>query len=208
MGLGMAPLATVVALQFTTPLFSSVLAILLLGEALRARRVAAIAAGFVGTVIIIRPGFIALTTGPLIILASAFLWGAAMIIIKRLGQTESSITQTFYASLFMTPMALAAALPFWRMPSATTLFWLIGVGLCATAHNLCITQAFKEAEITAVAPIDFAKLLWISVYAVWIFDEQPDPWTWAGAAIIFGAATYMAAREKAAQSAAAKALRP
>jgi drug/metabolite transporter (DMT)-like permease len=200
-GLALTPLATVVALQFTTPLFSTLMAVLLLGEAMRKHRMAAVGIGFIGTLVIVRPGFIEMTAGPLVVLGSAFLWGAAMIVIKRLSGTESSLTQTFYGTLFMTPITLAASIPVWTMPSLTTFLWLIGVGVFATAHNLCVAQAFREAELSAVAPLDFAKMIWISMYAVWIFEEPLDGWTWLGAFIIFASTTFLTMREK---SAAAK----
>ncbi len=193
--LTMAPLAKVTALQFSAPLFATVLALMALGETIRARRIAALVVGFAGTLIIVRPGFVELDLGSALVLISAVMIGLIMILIKILSRTESSATVTFYAVLLGTPFALIAALPVWRTPSAEHWPWLIAVGFLGSLSQLAFTQAFKEADVTAVLPLDFTRLIWIAIIGYTVFGEIPDVWTWVGGTVIFSAATYIAFRE-------------
>ena len=196
------PLATIAALQFSAPLFATLLAFLVLHEIIRTRRISALVAGFAGTLIIMRPGFAEVHLGGLLVLASSAAWGAAMIVTKALSRTESSVTITVHATLVMTPLVLLAALPVWQTPTLRQLGWLVGVGALATLHNLCVAQAFKEADVTAVLPMDFTKLIWAAIIGYAAFAEVPDTWTWVGGIVIFSAATYIAYRERRVKAAA------
>ena len=199
--LTIAPLAKVTALQFSAPLFATVLALVVLGETIRARRIAALAIGFAGTLIIIRPGFVEFDLGSALVLISAVMIGLIMILIKVLSRTESSATITFYAALLSTPFALIVALPVWRFPSPEQWPWLIAIGFLGSVSQLGFTQAFKEADVTAVLPLDFTRLIWIAIIGYAAFGEIPDVWTWVGGTVIFSAATYIAFREIRAKSA-------
>ncbi len=193
--LTMAPLAKITALQFSAPLFATVLALVVLRETIRARRIAALVVGFAGTLIIVRPGFVAFDLGSALVLISAVMIGLIMILIKILSRLESSATITFYAALLGTPFALIAALPVWRTPSAEHWPWLIAIGFLGSLSQLAFTQAFKEADVTAVLPLDFTRLIWIAFIGYAVFGEIPDVWTWFGGAVIFSSATYIAFRE-------------
>ncbi len=195
MALSMIPMATVQALFFTSPLFATLLALVFLGEAIRARRITALAVGFAGVLVVLRPGFGALDLGALLMLASAATWGSAIIVIKVLSRTESSLTATLYPTLFVTPIALIAALPYWRAPTIEELGWMALLGTFATLSHLCLAQAFKEAEVTAIMPVDFTKLIWAALAGYLLFAEVPDLSIWLGGAMIFSAVTYIAIRE-------------
>lgn len=194
-GLAITPLATVAALGFTAPLFATVLAMLFLGEVVRLRRWTAIAIGFLGTVVILRPGIIEIGLGPLLIVASAVVWSVALMIIKVLTRTESSVTITAYASIFLAPVCLVAAWPFWTWPTVEQLIWLAAIGGVGTIAQTAMNQSFKLADASAVLPVDFTKLLWAAAIGFVVFDEVPDVWTWAGGAMIFASATYIGIRE-------------
>ena len=198
--LTLAPLAKVTALQFSAPLFATVLALVVLGETIRARRIAALIIGFAGTLIIVRPGFVEVDLGSALVLISAVMIGLIMILIKILSRIESSATITFYAALLGTPFALIAALPVWRTPSPEHWPWLIAIGFLGSLSQLAFTQAFKEADVTAVLPLDFTRLIWIAIIGYAVFGEIPDVWTWVGGAVIFSSATYIAFREIRAKS--------
>jgi drug/metabolite transporter (DMT)-like permease len=193
--LTMAPLAKVTALQFSAPLFATLLALVVLRESIRARRIVALVFGFTGTLVILRPGFAEVDLGSTLVLIAAAMMGLMIILIKILSRTDSSVTITIYSTLFSTPLALIAALPVWRTPSAEHWPWLIAIGVLASLSHLAIAQAFKEADVTAVLPLDFTRLIWIAIIGYAAFGEIPDVWTWIGGAIIFSAATYIAFRE-------------
>ena len=196
MAVSLAPLAKVTALSFSAPLFATVLALVVLGETIRARRVTALIVGNLGALIILRPGFVALDTGSLYALASATAWGLGMIVIKVLSRSESSLTITLYMTLVAMPLTLIAAVPVWQTPTLTQAAWLAAIGALASLGNLSVAQAFKEADLTAILPLDFTKLIWASGIGYLAFAEEPSPWTWFGGTIIFSAATYIAFRER------------
>ena len=93
-------------------------------------------------------------------------------------------------------VTLAAAVPVWQTPTLTQAVWLAAIGTLASLANLSVAQAFKEADLTAILPLDFTKLIWASGIGYLAFAEEPSPWTWFGGAIIFSAATYIAFRER------------
>jgi drug/metabolite transporter (DMT)-like permease len=193
--LSLAPLAQVTALSFTAPLFAALGAALILGEVMRIRRWTALLVGFAGALIIIRPGIVPLDTGTLLTLLASTLWATAMLVIKTLSRTDSSVTLTLYMGIFLTPLTFLFALTVWVWPTSEQLLWLVFLASMGTIGHLCMAQAFKETEATVVLPFDFARLIWASTYAFFFFAETPDLWTWIGGAVIFSAATYIAYRE-------------
>lgn len=193
--LSITPLATVAALGFTAPLFATLLAMLLLGEVVRLRRWTAILVGFAGTLIILRPGVVDVGLGPLLVIGSSVVWAVALMIIKVLTRTESSVTITAYASIFLAPVCLAAALPYWTWPGIEALAWLAAIGVVGTIAQTAMNQSFKLADASAVLPMDFSKLIWAAAIGFALFGEVPDLWTWVGGALIFASATYVGIRE-------------
>jgi drug/metabolite transporter (DMT)-like permease len=191
------PLATANALSFTAPLFASVLAMLFLGEVFRWRRWGALAIGFAGTLVIIRPGLIEVGTGPLLILAASSLWGIILVVMKALGRSDSPPTMVAYMVVFMTPMSLIPALFHWQWPNPEQLGLMALMGLVGTAGHLTLTQALRLADTAVVVPIDFFKLVWASLFGYIFFTEVPDVFTWVGGVMIFAGATYLAIRERA-----------
>ncbi len=194
-GVSLTPLATVSALSFTSPLFAALLAVILLRERIRARRIAALAIGFIGTLIIIRPGFIELQPGALMVLGSSFIWGFVMINIKALGTSESSLTSTAYMAVMMTPLSLIPAGFHWSWPPLETIACFAAMGALGTLAHISLAQAFREAEATAVLPADFLRMIWASLLGFAFFGEVPEVLVWVGAAMIFGATIYIAYRE-------------
>jgi drug/metabolite transporter (DMT)-like permease len=190
------PLATVAALGFTAPLFAAVLAIPFLGERPGWRRWAGLVAGFIGALVIIRPGVTDVGFGVLMVLLSSVAWAGALIVIKLLARTETSLTITIFAALFLTPITGIAALFFWSTPASSTWLLLVGIGAFGSLTQWSIAQAFHEADATVVLPFDFTKLLWASAIGYVFFKEVPDPLALLGGAIILGSVTYVAYRER------------
>ncbi|MCC7273818.1 MAG: DMT family transporter [Alphaproteobacteria bacterium] len=193
--LSMTPLAEVTALSFTAPLFATLGATLFLGEKMRLRRWTALAVGFVGALVILRPGFAEVGAGPLLAVFASALWATALLIIKLQARTDSSLTITLYMALVMTPLSLLAALPWWVWPDPRQLAWLAAVAALGTLGQMALAQSFREADATAVMPFDFLKLLWAAAIGFVAFGEMPDAWTWTGGAVIFSSTLYIAWRE-------------
>ncbi len=189
------PLAEAVSLNFTVPLFATAGAALVLGEVVRARRWTATAVGFLGVLVILRPGFTDVTwvTG-LPILAAAFM-ACATLFVKSLSETESPNTIVLYMNLLLTPLSLVPALFVWQWPSTTTLSYMALLGLLAAAAHIALTRAYAVADASAVLPLDYTRLPFVAAIAFLAFGEVPDLWTWVGAGIIAGSALYIAHRE-------------
>ena len=194
--LSITPVVLVQALAFTAPLFTAVLAVLLLGERMRVRRITAIAAGFAGTLIIIRPGVQPIELGPVLVLASAAVWGYVLILIKSLSRTDSAVTITAYMVLLMSPMTLVCALFVWTWPSGGELAVLVSIGIAGTLAQMCMTQSLRLAETMVVLPFDFTKLVWSAFFAWLLLGELIDTWTLVGALVIFSGGLYVAYRER------------
>ncbi len=189
------PLAEVTALAFAAPVFATILAVLFLGEVVKLRRWAAILFGFAGVMVVLRPGVEIMQAGSMLVVFSAAVWACALIVIKMLGRTESSLTITLYMSLLMAPFSLIPALFVWQWPNLEQLGWLAATGALGTAAQLILVQALKEAETQAVMPVDFLKLIWASMLGFILFDQTPNIFIWLGGAMIFVSTTYIAWRE-------------
>lgn len=197
-GIGRIPLGDAIALQFTQPLFIVLLATPVLGETLKPARIAAMAAGFAGVLILLRPGFAEITLGTAAVLAASLVYAGSNTCIKLLVRTEPANRTVAYVNLLMMPMALAPAVFFWRTPDLVQAGWLLVLGLTAFAGVFCLTRAFNVADASAVVPYDFLRLPF-AVAAGWLlFGEATDLFTWAGATVIFAAAYGLLRSEAAA----------
>ncbi len=193
--LSLTPVAEVTALAFTAPIFAALLALYFLGEVFRMRRWIAIIVGFVGTLIILRPGIAPTDPGALLALASAFLWGAVMIMIKILSRTESSMTITLYMSLLLSLFSLGPAIYVWTTPTLEQWGLLVAIGVLGTFGQVTVTQSLKETETNVVMPFDFLKLIWATLLGFLVFGEIPHVFVWIGGAMIFASTCYIAYRE-------------
>ena len=191
------PLATVASLQFTAPLFGTVLAVLFLGEVIRARRIGALVVGCLGVLIIVRPGLASVDLGMVLTLLSAAAISAVTIMVKVLTRDDSSLTITIYMSIYTIPISLLASLFVWRSPTLADLIWIFAMGAAGIGANILFAQALKEADLSAVMPLEFTKLLWASLIGYLAFSQVPDLWTWVGGFVIFASTTYIVFRERA-----------
>jgi drug/metabolite transporter (DMT)-like permease len=194
-GVTMVPFAEATSISFSAPLFATILAVIILREKIRIRRISALLFGFVGVLVVLRPGFVEVGIGQGLLLSSSLIWGAAIIAIKRLSTSESAATQTAYMGIFMTPITFLPALYVWETPTIDQLGWMVLIGIFGTIGHLCFAGAFRRAESSALLPLDFLRLLWASLLGYFLFVEIPDFWVWIGGGLIFTSATYIAFRE-------------
>lgn len=194
-GVTLTPLATVAALSFLAPLFATLLAALVLRERVGPRRLAAVLIGFGGALLVLRPGLQPPRLGEILVTSSSLAWAGALIDIKVLARSEPSVRITVYAALFLMPITLAFALPFWVWPDARALGLLFLIGAIGSLGQVAVAQAFREADATQVLPADFTKLVWSVLFGWVLFAERPDLFALSGGTIIFGAVLYVAWRE-------------
>lgn len=193
--LAVTPLAQATALAYTAPLFMTIGAVFFLGETLRARRIAALVIGFIGALIVLRPGLVPLDLGPILVVSSAVLWAVSMIDIKILSRTDSSLTIATYMLVFVTPITFIAALFVWQAPTWEHLGWMFLLGALGSMGHLLFAESFKLADTTVLMPLEFTKMIWAAVVGFLFFGQIPDLWTWIGGTVIFASATYISYRE-------------
>ena len=189
-GLSLEPLAKVVSLGLTAPLFATIGAVLFLRERMTPHRWIALGIGVAGAMIILRPGIQVVSLGALMVLISNTLWAVALVVIKVLTRTESSVTVALYSSLLQTPIAFMFAVFFWQWPTVEQLVWLAGIAIFGTISQLALTEAFRKADATLVLPADFTKVIWASLIGYFFFNQVPEIWVGVGAIVIFSAVFY------------------
>ena len=205
---GQLPLAEFTALTFTQPLFVILLAVLILKETVRWRRWLATAVGFLGVLVMVRPGAAAFDPAALIALASVFGIALAVTLVKRLPPGESHVTMLAYFCIASIVMTAAPALAAWQAPSLSQWGLLAAVGLLGIASQAMIIRAYRSGEASFVAPFDYLKLILAGLIGFLVFAEIPDHWTVAGAVIIVGSTFYIARREAAQRPAEARSAAP
>ncbi len=193
--IGMMHFEKATALGFTTPLFTTVLAVVVLGEVIRFHRTAALLLGFIGIIIIIRPGYVPFEFGTVLMLIASFSFSFVLIFVKKLSATDSSLTIIFYHLLYMTPVFFILSLFYWENINLYQLIVFTLMGASGLLSHWCLAQAFKMSDTTFVMPLQFTKLIWASLIGLFIFAEQPDIWTWVGGVIIFISVVYITYRE-------------
>ena len=189
--LALLPLVEATTLFFTAPLFVALLSVLFLKEQLNLPRAIALAIGFIGVMIVLRPGMSAFQPSALLSLLSAFLYAIIMLTARRLPKNETIWTMMIWMTVF--PLLFTSFVVFleWPVLLFTDLLLLACMGFLATVGLALISQAFRMAPATLVAPFDYTALLWASFFGWIIFSEMPDLWVYAGAAAIIGGSIYL-----------------
>lgn len=184
-GLAMIPLTEVFAIEFTTPLWIALIAVTVLGERMTPTRAIGTLLGFVGVLIILRPGAGVMSIGALSVLGASFAYAFAHSITKKLAATESPLSIVFYMCAVQLPIALVpAVLSGWVWPSARAWPWIMLVALCGLGAHFCMARAFKLVDVSFAAPIDFLRLPLIAAIGYFAYGEQLDPWLLLGAAVV------------------------
>lgn len=189
-------LAGITALGFTGPIFVIIGAALFLREAVSGERWLVVLLGFVGALIILRPGFVEISLFVLAALGSAPLFAGSNLIAKHLARTETAGTIVFWQNVWIPVFCLPMAYLHWQPILPADLLILIFAGLLGTLGHLVMQRGYQIADLTALQPIGFLALVWNALFGFVFFGQRPDVWTFIGAAVIFGSATYFSRREQ------------
>ncbi len=199
LGVTLLPLAVVFALEFTTPAWVTLLAVLILRERLTASRVAAVALGFLGVLVVLRPGVAALQPASLVVLGAAVMFALTAVATKALTRTESVLSILFWMNLIQLPLNLAAGRIFPAVPvhafegrHGLALAVLCIAGL--TSH-WCLTSAYRRGDAILVMPLDFLRIPLIALLGWRLYGEILDPWLFLGAGLIVGGIVWNLASE-------------
>tara|TARA_Y100000590_G_C15599066_1_gene969259 strand:- start:113 stop:763 length:651 start_codon:yes stop_codon:yes gene_type:complete len=183
--LTMVPFEKISALHFIVPFIVTILAVIFLKEKIYIYRISALIIGFIGMLIILRPGIIDISLGIQMTLFSSFLWAVVIIITKKLTKDDSAITILTYQYTFMSIASLFIVLFFWQTPSINTFLIIFLAALCGSILHIALNQSYKLVDVSLTQPYSFVGLIFASIYGYFIFGEFPDLFTWLGAFVIF-----------------------
>ena len=184
LALTMIPIAQVVAIEFTMPVWTAILAVAFLGERMSSPRVGAIALGLVGVAVIVRPDASHIDPGQLIALAAAVGFGMSVIMVKSLTRTDSAVAIIFWMLVVQSAIGLVPALWVWHAPPLAVMPWIVVIAICGTYSHYCMTRALRHADATMIVPMDFLRVP-LSALAGWlVYAEVVDLYTVLGAGLI------------------------
>jgi drug/metabolite transporter (DMT)-like permease len=209
-GIAFIPLAEVFAIEFTVPVWTALLAAILLGEDITRPRLIAVVLGVIGVWMILRPGAAVVHPAAIAVLAGAVGYATSHTLTKKLSGSDTPLAILFYMTFIQLPLGLVPALSHWLAPPLTAWPWLIAVGLTALSAHYCMTRAFQLADATVVVPMDFLRLPLAAVVGFLFYGEGIEWWVLAGAAVIFSGSliNIRAERRKLAPAAARGLARP
>ena len=184
-GLMRLPLGEVIALEFTAPIWTAVLAALLLREPLTGRRTGGILLGFVGILVILRPGAAIVDPAAFAVLYSAAGFALTFVITRAMTTSEHPVTILFWMNLIQLPIGFVLALPDWTVPSLSLWPWMIVAGITGFSTHYCFARAFAHADAAVVAPIDFVRLPLAILVGFLVYAEAVDVFVLIGAVVIF-----------------------
>ena len=184
------------AMNFLSPIIVVLLSIIIFREKIFYFRILALIIGFIGMLIIIRPGIIEFNIGTLMILISLTFWSFIIILSKFVSKDDSPITMVTYQYTIMTILALPLAVFFWQAPSLISLFYVFIAAISGTILHLCLAQSYKYAELSVTQPIWFSGLIFGSIFGYFAFNETPDIWTWVGGIVVFSSVLVITYNER------------
>ncbi|TAJ31955.1 MAG: DMT family transporter [Reyranella sp.] len=184
------PLADTHAIAATSPLIVIALGVLFLGEKAGAARWGAVAAGFVGMLLIVRPGFRELDWVLLIPVVGAILWGAYQILIRLCSRTDTPDTTLVWSAFVAFGVTTVVGPIDWKWPDATGWFLLVAIALIGALAHYALIKALDYAEAGAVQPFSYTLLVFVTILGAIVFGDIPDGWTIAGAAVIVASGLY------------------
>ena len=194
-GLGRLPLATATALSFSTPIFAALMAVIFLKEKMGLRRWSAVAIGFIGTIIILRPGVMDFNLAAASVLGGCLFMSIALIIVKKLTNTETPFNMMFHMHLWMGVFSIPLAFINWQVLNLNMVLWCVALSVFSITGQYALARAYTLVEVTLTLPFDFTRLIIASIVAYYAFAETPDIYTYIGAGIIICSSIFIAHRE-------------
>ena len=189
------PLEQIKAIGFLSPILVVILSVLILKEKIYIIRILALIIGFVGVLIILRPGIIEINIGAYMVLLSGLLWSTVIIITKFMSKEDSPMTILTYQYTFVTIFTLPFALIYWTNPTLNSFYYILLAAIVGTVLHLCINNSYRLADLSVIQPVWFTQLIFASVFGFSIFGEIPDGWTWAGGILVFSSVLIITYRE-------------
>ena len=193
--LAMLPLEKMTAIHFIVPIIVTILAVIFLKEKIYLYRSIALVMGFLGMLIILRPGIIDISIGIYMALISSLIWSVVIILTKKVSKDDSAITilshQYVYMSLFSFPLVIY----FWEQPSLNTIIFILCAAMSGTVLHIALNHAYKLVDVTMTQPYSFLGLVVSSIIGYFVFSDKPDFYTWLGASVIFCGVLLISYRE-------------
>ena len=184
------------AMNFLSPIIVVLLSFLIFREKIYQYRILALIIGFLGTLIIIRPGYVEFNIGTIMVLVSLTFWSFIIILSKYVSKDDSPITMVSYQYTLMTFFALPLAIYFWETPSVYSILYVFIGAISGTILHLCLGLAYKYADLSVTQPIWFSGLIFGSGFGYFVFKEIPDLWTWIGGIVVFSSVLIITYNER------------
>jgi S-adenosylmethionine uptake transporter len=196
-GLKYVPLADAVSVTFLAPLLVTIFSALLLKEKVGPRRLIAVGIGFIGTLIVIRPGFGQVHPAVMLVVLAATAFALRQVVSRLLAASDNTATTVAYTAIASFAMLSLPLALFWKTPeTGWQVALLAGMAVTAALGELMVIKALQIAEASVVTPMHYTLIVWATLYGWLLFGHLPDMWTWVGAAIIVATGLYIMNRER------------
>ena len=193
-GLSLVPLAEATALLFTVPIFATLLAVGFLSEKVGIRRWSAILVGFGGIIIITRPDT-SMNVGHLYLICAAISWSISILIAKKLTEKDTILSITFWQAMGCVPLAFAASLFVWELPTFEQLMYLLGVACLGTLGHALLYASLKVGKVSVILPLDYIRIIWSALLGFLLFNHLPTAQMYLGSLLIICATAFISYRE-------------
>ncbi|MDC3177882.1 DMT family transporter [Pelagibacteraceae bacterium] len=193
--LAMLPLEKMTAIHFIVPIIVTILAVIFLKEKIYLYRSIALVMGFLGMLIILRPGIIDISIGIYMALISSIIWSVVIILTKKVSKDDSAITILSHQYVYMSLFSLPLVIYFWDQPSLKTIIFILCAAMSGTILHIALNHAYKLVDVTMTQPYSFLGLIVSSIIGYFVFSDKPDFYTWLGASVIFCGVLLISYRE-------------
>ena len=193
--LAILPLEKITAIHFVVPLLVTILAVIFLKEKIYLYRSLALIIGFLGVLIILRPGIVDISIGIYMALTSSLIWSVVIILTKKVSKDDSAITILSHQYLYMSLFSFPLVIYFWDQPNLKTTIFILCAAMSGTILHIALNHAYKLVDVSMTQPYSFLGLVVSSVIGYFIFSDKPDLYTWLGASVIFCGVILISYRE-------------
>ena len=193
--LAILPLEKITAIHFVVPLLVTILAVIFLKEKIYLYRSLALIIGFLGVLIILRPGIVDISIGIYMALTSSLIWSVVIILTKKVSKDDSAITILSHQYLYMSLFSLPLVIYFWDQPNLKTIIFILCAAMSGTILHIALNHAYKLVDVSMTQPYSFLGLVVSSVIGFFVFSDKPDLYTWLGASVIFCGVILISYRE-------------